>query len=151
MKFEFSFETLLDHRRQIEDAARREWNEAQEKVDEAQRTLDEYYSQLDQARARVGTIEKSGGPQAGALVSIAEFISGQNIRIERHRLSMRELVMDAEIKREAMIEAAKETKTLQKLKEKKLEEFKQKKKKRELKEVDDLIVTRFKPSEDKAG
>jgi flagellar FliJ protein len=151
MNFKFSFEVLLDHRRKIEDAARREWNEAQAKVDAAKAELDEFYSQVDLARERVNLLEKKGGTHGGALISISEFISGQNIRIERHRLAMRDLISDAEAKRDTMIEAAKETKTLQKLKEKRLAEFKLKAKKHELKEVDDLIVTRFKTSDSKAG
>lgn len=151
MKFEFSFETLLDHRRKLEDAARREWTEAQAKVDKAKKELDELYGQIDSARERVATLEKTGGAQAGSLVSISEFISGQNVRIEKHRYMMRDLITDAEQKRDVMVEAAKETKTLQKLKEKKKAEYKAKQKKRELKEVDELIVTRFKSQEEKTG
>jgi flagellar FliJ protein len=151
MKFKFSFEVLLEHRRKLEDVARREWGMAQEKVDLAKKELDEYYSQVDLARERVGTLSKTEGNHAGAFVSISEFITGQAIRIERHRLAMRELIEEAEIRRDALLEAAKETKTLIKLKEKRLVEFKLKAKKRELKEVDDLIVTRFKASEDKVG
>lgn len=151
MKFKFSFETLLTQRHQAEEAARRDWSEAQAKVDAAKQELNEFYDQLDAARDRAGSLEKTGGQQAGALVSISEFIYGQNVRIERLRLSMRELVADAEIKRETMVEAAKEKKTLQKLKEKQIEAFKLKMKKRELKEVDELIVTRFRTGQENVG
>ncbi len=148
MKFKFAFRVLLEHRQKLEDAARREWAEAQAKVDAAKKQLDEYYSQIDEARARVNTLEREGGAHSGSLVSISEFISGQNVRIERHRFAMREIITDAEMKRDAMIEAAKERKTLEKLKEKQIEAFKLKAKKHELKEVDDLIITRFKTAAD---
>ncbi len=152
MKFKFGFDVLLEERKRQQDAAQRVWADAQAKVDEAKAQLNEFYNQIDQSRARVNELERTGGAQAGGLVSISEFISGQNVRIDRHRLMMRELLSDAEAKRDVMIEAAKETKTLERLKEKRFEDFKLKVKKHELKEVDDMVIMRFKtPEEEKAG
>jgi flagellar FliJ protein len=147
MKFEFSLESLLEHRRRIEDVAQRDWAEAQAKVDEAVAKLNDYYDQVDQARHRSAALENEGGAQSGALISIDEFIGGQKYRIEAQRQAIRELKTEAERRQEILIEAAKETKTLEKLKERQLEEFKLKRRKLEAKENDELVVTRFKRAE----
>lgn len=144
MKFEFPFEKLLDHKRQLEDMARREWLEARAKVDESMRQLDRMYADIDEARKRAARLQAEGGAHAGALVQINDFISGQLIRIERHRLVLRDLMGEAERLNEILIEAAKEKKTLDKLKDRRREEYKQRRKKLELKAADELVVTRFK-------
>lgn len=147
MKFEFSLESLLEHRRRLEEVAQRDWAEAQAKVDRAVARLNEYYDQVDQARHRSASLETQGGAQAGALISIDEFIAGQRYRIETQRQTIRELKVEAERLQEILIEAAKETKTLEKLKERQFEEFKLKRRKAETKAIDELVVTRFKRAE----
>lgn len=147
MRFEFSLESLLTHRRRLEELAQREYAEAQSKVDAAALKLNEYYDQVDEARHRSASLEVRGGAQAGALISIDEFIAGQKYRIEAQRKVIRDLKVEAERLQEILIEAAKETKTLEKLKERQLEEFKLKRRKAETKALDELIVTRFKRAE----
>ena len=75
MKFEFAFQKLLDHKRSLEDIARREWLEAKAVYDKAAAELAEMYQQIDLARERVGEIGSRGGargperrPAAGPLV-----------------------------------------------------------------------------------
>jgi flagellar FliJ protein len=144
-KFKFAFDKLLDHKRTLEDIARREYFEAQRLVDEAQKVLDEMYLRIDESRVRALDLATNGGEQAPALSQIDEFINLQKIRIERHRLKMRELIAEAEQRHEILIEAAKERKTLEKLRERRMEEYQLQAKLAEEKEVDELVVTRFKP------
>ncbi|MEK7356032.1 MAG: flagellar export protein FliJ [Bdellovibrionota bacterium] len=147
MRFLFSLESLLDHRRRLEEVAQKEWAEAQGKVDAAVAQLGRYYDQVDEARTRSAAIETQGGAQTGALISIDEFIGGQKYRIEAQRAVIRELKTEAERLQEILIEAAKETKTLEKLKERQLADFNVKRRKAEAKANDELIVTRFKRAE----
>lgn len=144
MKFRFSLEKLLEHKRQLEGEAQREYALAQARLDEANAELNRMYSLVDESRKRAGVLSENGGALAPALGQIDEFINGQKMRIERFRVEMRKFVTDAEIKREALIEAAKERRTIEKLKEKKESEFRLKKKKHEMKVIDDLVVTRHK-------
>jgi flagellar FliJ protein len=148
VKFEFTFEKLLGHKRTLEDVARREWSEAKAKVDAAMKILEEMYQLIDSSRLRAGEISSEGGAQTVALSQIDTFISGQKIRIERHRATLRELLGELERRQELLVEAAKERKTLEKLKERRLEEYKLARKKRELKRMDELVVTRFKRGSD---
>jgi flagellar FliJ protein len=144
-KFKFAFEKLLAHKRTLEDVARREFLEAQGQVDGANRELNQMYQVIDESRARSQALGADGGALAiVALSQIDEFINLQKIRIERQRSVIRELMFVAEQKQQALIDAAKERKTLEKLREKRLEDFKLALEKHEMKEIDDLVVTRFK-------
>ena len=147
MKFTFSLESLLVHRKRLEDVAQRDWAEAQAKVDAAQRELKSFYAQVDEARLRSSMIEKQGGTQASQLISIDEFIGGQAYRIEKQRSKIRELISEAERLQELLVEAVKETKTLVKLKERQFNEHKLHRRKQEAKQMDDVVVTRFKRAE----
>ena len=143
MKFEFSFEKLLEHKKTLEDIARRNWAEKQGELDKGLKKLEDMFGQIDESRQRALTLGTNGGATGPALVQIDEFINGQKIRIERHRASLRELMAEVERLHELLVEAAKERKTLEKLKERRLEEFKKLQKKREAKEIDELVTTRF--------
>lgn len=144
IKFRFPLEKLAWHRKNLENLARREWIAAQREVDDALDELNALYRQVDESRERAAALSRQGGPHAVALAQIDSFIGGQKIRIERLRLKIRELQAEAERRHENLVEAAKERKTLEKLKEKRLEEFRTKMKKHELKVMDELVVTRFK-------
>lgn len=147
MRFKFPFDKLLAHKKTVEDAARRDWSEAQAAVDASNRELSEMYAQIDHSRARLGQLESNGGPLGPALAHIDEFIQGQKIRIERHRVRLRELMAEAERRHEIVVEIAKERKTLEKLRERRLDEFKVRQEREEQKQVDELVVTRFKRQE----
>jgi flagellar FliJ protein len=144
MKFDFPFESLLHHKKQSEGVARRSHMEAQAKVDSAKQRLKNLYEAIDEARSRVASIERNGGMRAPELSLIDDFINGQKLLIVKQREEIRELSFEAERTLEILVEAAKETKTLEKLKERKFEEFKLLRKRKELKAVDELVVTRFK-------
>lgn len=148
MSYEFSLEVLLEHRRRTENEARRVYMEAQAKVDQAVAQLNEYYAQVDRTREENMQLQKQGGALAPSLVANESFITGQKYRIEAQRTKIRELKMAAEELQLALIEAAKETKTLEKLKERQLEEYKKERRKREMKETDELVVLRHKNHQD---
>lgn len=143
MKFEFSFEKLLDHKKTLEDVAKRNWAEKKALLDAELEKLDQMYQLIDDSRKRAMDLAITGGAQGPMLVGIDEFINGQKIRIERHRSQIRELMAEVERLHELLVEAAKERKTLEKLRERKLEEFRLLRRKKEAKEIDELVVTRF--------
>lgn len=145
MSYEFSLEVVLEHRRKLENEARRRWVEAQSLVDQAIAELNVMYDQVDAARASNLETERSGGTTAARLVANDNFIAGQKFRIEAQRMKIRDLKMTADELQEAMVEAAKETKTLEKLKERGFEEWKKERRKREMKETDELVILRHKP------
>lgn len=148
MKFTFSFQKLLDHKYTLEDMARRDWAEAKAALDRAEGELKKMYRQIDDSRKRAFSLGVEGGQRGTELAQIDAFISGQNIRIERQRIAMRPLLAEVERTHAILVAAAQERKTLEKLKERKLEEYRQKRKKLELKRMDEIVVTRFRHQED---
>jgi flagellar FliJ protein len=144
MSYEFSLEVVLEHRRRTENEARRRFMEAQAKVDEAVAQLNEYYAQVDRTREENLSLQRQGGTNAPSLVANEAFISGQKFRIEAQRMKIRDLKAEAEILQSALLEAAKEVKTLEKLKERQFEEYKKKRRKHEAREIDEIVVLRHK-------
>ena len=144
MNYKFSLQVLLEHRKNLENEARRLYVEAVSKVDEATAELNEFYAQVDRTREQNAKLERSGGTSSAALIANDNFISGQKYRIESQRKKIRGLKTAAEDLQEALIEAAKERKSLEKLKERRTEEFKKDLRKRELKETDEIVTLRHK-------
>lgn len=149
MKFKFAFEKLLNHKQTLEEIAQKKLAEAQRRLDEAKGELNNMYKAIDDVRARAFELERHGGSTQATGVSTDEFILGQKIRIEKQREVVRERMMDVEQRQEELIIAARERKTLEKLKEKKIEEFKIEQKRKELKEIDDIVTMRF-PKKDRS-
>jgi flagellar FliJ protein len=147
MKFRFTLEKLLEHKRTLERQAQKAWAEAQANVDRATKELNALYAAVDEARHEVPRMEREGR-SAASVAQVDEFINGQKIRIERKRGEIRELLAIAEARQVELVEAAKERKTLEKVREKRLDDFKLRRKKHELKENDELVVTRFKRADD---
>ena len=147
MKFKFSYQQLLEYRKRLEDLAQRDYAVAQKDVDSAVVELERMYQQIDDSRQRARMLEVKGGKQAPSLALIDDFINKHKIRIEMQRKKIREFQYVAETKQQALVIAAKEYKILEKLKEKRLIEYKEILKKRELKNVDELVTTRFKRGE----
>ncbi len=146
MKFKFNLETLLSQRLREVDFAKKEYYEAQKKVDDIIKKIEMMWTEISESRIQMVKEQNLGGKKGQLLSSIDEFINGHKIRIEREKIVLRELLMIAEEKKEALIESAKEHKILERLKEKRFEEFKVVKKKKEAKENDDIATMRFKRS-----
>jgi flagellar FliJ protein len=143
MKFRFRLETLLRHRKLMQDEAQRIYADAQKAVQDQLARIKEMYADLDEARIRSEVLQKQGGTCAPDLVQIEEYINGQKIRIQLARNKARELMQIAEEKLEILTEKMQEHKLLEKLKEKKREEYRRERNKDMQKENDDLALMRF--------
>lgn len=146
MQFKFPLESLLKHRERLEDMARKDYLVAQTAVNESLTYVDQMWKEIDQVRARKFELQQQGGHKGEVLSTMEEFIVGHKIRIEREKSRLRELMMIAEEKRELLVEASMERKIIVKLKEKMWQRYKAFVRKKEIKEVDDIVTTRFKRS-----
>jgi flagellar FliJ protein len=144
MKFKFGFETLLEHQRGLELIARRDFNDSMNHLDNEKALYKKLYTRLHEVEAEGFVLRgSSDGIPVNYLIKLDEFAEGQKIKIARQREVVINHTQIMEAKQEILIAAAKETKILEKLKEKKLEEFKKLVKKRDAKINDELVVTRF--------
>lgn len=143
MKFKFSYQKLLAHKHTLEEIAQKNLAEAQRRLDTAKSELNALFKAVDEVRARAFEMERQGGQSQSSGAIADEFANGQKIRIAKQREVIRERNMDVEQRQEELILAARERKTLEKLREKKLEEFKIENKRKEQKDTDDMITMRF--------
>lgn len=143
MKFKFSLETVLKHRRRLEDEAQKAFSESKARLQEAQEKLKFMYSQIDRSREEIAALQISGDDQKISQINAREsFIHGQGFRIKMHRELMRELQLDLEEKQEALVLALRERKTLEKLKEKKKREHDMEVARKEALALDEIATMR---------
>jgi flagellar FliJ protein len=140
MKFKFSLEKLLEHRRAVENQAKRDWADAQAAVDVCKRHIEEMFGAIEQSRHDRFRRESSGG--GPGLEHFDLFTRGQMLRIEAAKQQLRVLMTEADARLEVMTERAKERKALEKLRERRLSEHREMAKIREIKRVDDLVTMR---------
>jgi flagellar FliJ protein len=144
MKFRFRLQKVLEHRQRIENEAKRAYFEAVAKTQEAKDQLTSMYQAIDASRIRAHQIQSQGGGSS-TIMTLQDtdlFIRGQQVRIEGQRKVIRELKQVEEREQEALVAAAKERQALEKLRDKKILEFKERVDRQEALEVDDLNIIR---------
>lgn len=148
MKFKFSLQKVLEHRKVVEDLAQKSFQEAVTRFNEQVVLLDQMINAKSAAHQSAGTLTSQGGTQGPALSQIHEFLRGQEIRIQRQRQYVEEAEKLVEEKREVLRQAALEYKIMEKMREKKFEDYKQDRLAREQKEMDEQNILRFKAVEE---
>lgn len=146
MGFKFRLQKLLEYRTRLEEEAQRDYMDACGKTAEALRALDAMYLAIDAAREN-NQVLVSTGSGASHLTTIETFIVGQKLRIVSHRKKIKELKAEEERLQDILIEAAKEKKTLEKLKENRRREYDDEQQRKELREYDDMAVMRHRRGE----
>lgn len=144
MGFKFSLQKLLESRKIQEELAQRDLQEAVYQLQLQEERLTEFLTEIEVARQRSVKIQNSPGFHANTLQEIHRFIVGQDIRIQRQNEIIRVGRSLVEERREVLREAAIEYKIIDKLKEKKMKEYEEMIRQRELREMDEMSVMRFK-------
>ena len=142
MKFKFRLETVLGHRRSLEELAQIDFQAAQARLRGAMQVVEQLSGQKKLSRERLCTVQTKGGLITPEAQSIAQFLTGQDILILRARKTVQDLEMEAEQKRMLLVEAAKGVKILERLREKNVIEFKKEQTQKETKMLDDMVVMR---------
>lgn len=145
MKFKFPLQKVLDHRKNKEDLAQKDFQEALNDLHILQEKLLEMEGTAHEAHIRSGTLQSQGGMQGPALCQINEFQKNQKILIQMQKTKVLNQEKAVELKRELLRQAAVETKTISKFKEKKFEEYRSGREAEEQKEMDEQSILRFKP------
>jgi flagellar protein FliJ len=143
MGFKFSLDGVLKHRKRLEEVAQREYAEAQAAVDECLRKIEAMYKRSDEVREEILGAQTSGASSSVENIREMElFLAGQKIRIETLRQHARALLQVAEEKQEALIQAAQDKKSLEKMKAKRKAEWEAWIRQIEAKELDDMTTVR---------
>ena len=142
--FKFSYEKLLELYALQENVARRDYNDSLQKLESEKGLLANMYRLSDNAREEIFELQTGeGSAPMERLCQIDDFMAGQKIKIERQRVIVTNHTQIVEQKQEILHMAAKERKILEKLKEKKSDEYKKRQKKSEAKATDEIVVTRY--------
>lgn len=142
MKFKFPFNTLMKQRALLRDEAERDYRISEAKVQEQKAILTKMRGDLSSALIETQRIRENGGKLRGALASYEEFTVGQKVRIQRQIKTIKGLEEIADEKRAILVEKARDLKILEKLKEKRYTQFKKEVRKKEMKVLDEISVTR---------
>jgi flagellar FliJ protein len=143
MSFHFSLETLLRHRKTLRDEAMRIYAEAQAKVQDKLSEIRQLYNSIDQTRERISSTYSTTTGSLGVIQFMNEFIDGTKVKIGRARFEVRDLMQIAEEKHDRLVEASRNFRMLEKLKEKQKLAWKKEQKRKETKRADDMVMTRL--------
>lgn len=143
MKFKFNLEKVLKHRHILVDLARKDFLEAQANVDAAKKILDDMIDLKNQQKLVRSQKVQSGKDWQNDVEQINKFLQGQDLRIARQNESLNKLEKEVESYREILLKALTEAKMIEKLKERKKQQFVKEFNETEAKELDEIATLRF--------
>lgn len=144
MKFKFTLQKVLEHRKLIENLAQKDFQEVAAELAEQQAKLEQMYQDAHAAHTRAGELTQMGGAQGPALSQIHEYLKGQKIRITYQVVKVQEVEKLVEAKREVLRQSALDYKIIEKMRENKFEAYKAERNSQDQKEMDEQAILRFK-------
>lgn len=142
MKFKFQLEKVLNHKKILEDQAKKDFGEISKKLREQQQYLANLETDLTSAYQNKFKVQQAGGSIASYLEFFHNYYISQKKMIENQKKIIDGLVKIVEEKRQFLVQAAREHKTFTMLKDKKIIEFKRALNKREQKRIDEMNIMR---------
>lgn len=143
MKFKFSLEKVLNHRNLQVDLARRDFIQAQNNLSEAENICNNMILEKEKNILYRSELVESKTHWQEHVQQINLYLQGQDLRIARQNESLKKLKKEVESYREILLKAQTEAKMIEKLKEKKKEEFIKVYNENERKELDEISTLRF--------
>lgn len=147
MKFKFSLEKVLRHRQIQLDLAQRDFLEAQNFFNDEIAVLENMKQLKQDSLQQRAELVNSSQTWSSTVEQINQFVSGQDLRIKNQNLRLLEFEKQVEALREILRKASIEVKIIEKLKEKKFEDYKKEQQRKEQNEMDELSVLRFSRNE----
>lgn len=141
-KFDFRLQKILQHRQILLERAKGDYLEALNKVHLKEDYIEELETNIMSSRETVLELCQTGQNQSSRLVSMEEFIIATKFLVKRAKLELRELKTELEALQEKMIEASRDHKALELMKDRKREEHRKEVIKDEQKKVDDIFLMR---------
>lgn len=147
MKFEFRLERLKDLKKSLEDEARIELGKKSRKRQLVEDEIKSISNKID-AFSTEFIKEVKDTISITKLSSMIEYNNYLNDQLSQLRLSLQEKLQEEEIARQNYLIAKSENDILQKLKDKRLNEFKIQEKRKDIKELDEVARLNHKPREE---
>lgn len=143
MKFKFSLEKVLKHRQIQLDMVRKEYIEAVDFFNSEKKILEDMFEKKEASLKQRSELVGMSGQWQSTVQQINEFLIGQDVRIENQQIRLEKINQIVEMRRENLRVALSEVKMMEKLKEKKREEFVNEVNKTEMKELDEISTIRY--------
>lgn len=147
MKFNFRMQKVLEHRKVQENLAKTDFQVAQSRLNDEVEKLQNMIDQKKKARVKSFELETGADiPNSlrnGILEESSRFQKLQDVRIEKQREIIAEWEKEVESKREILKTKAIEYKIIEKVKDKKKQQFIDEAKKKEQNENDEISILRF--------
>lgn len=137
-KFKFALETVLSYKQQVLDALEAEHVAAMAKVHAQEKVLDAVWQEYRDCNIQYREKKAEGITISEAMIFESSLRSAE-LHIQRETDRLEKLQQEAEKKREEMVEAKIDTSSLEKLKDKKLEQYRKDEQKNEELLVDEFI------------
>lgn len=147
MKFKFSLEKVLRQRELQESLAQRDLSEAMGLLNDEIAKLENMIQVKEDSIQQRNNLVQTTQTWSLSVQQINQFLNGQDVRIKLQNQRLSEFEKVVEAKREILRKAAIEVKIIEKLKEKKLAEFKREFERKEQSELDELTALRFSRNE----
>ena len=139
-KFKFSLETVLSSKDQILNSLRNEHGAILAAIREQEEVLDEVWRRYREYNEEFCERKRTGMTAMDA-VMYQSALRAQELQIQRETEKLEELQKEEEKKRNEVVEAKKETASLEKLRERKLEIYNKELQKSEEQRIEEFVVT----------
>lgn len=140
-KFKFALDTVLSYKEQVLGVLQGEHAEAVARVRAQEELLEKLWREYRDCNEDYRDRALEGMPVTEALMYQSALRAAEQ-EIQRETKHLEELEAEAEKRREAMVEAKKETSSIEKLREKKLEGYNKAVQKSEEAMIDEFVMTR---------
>ena len=146
-KFKFSLDKVLVHRKIQIDIAQKDFLEAEHMLDVENQNLENMIQKKEDALVQRTGVVQSSVTWANEVNQINVYLTGQDLRIRKQNERLLELRKVVESRREILQEALTAAKMIERLREKKKQQYFSEVLKEEQKEIDELSVIRFSRTE----
>ena len=147
MKFKFPFEHVLKFRKENENLARLDYVDTLDKLETEKGVLKKMHVDWKSSLEEISDLQQSHSAPLARILYLNDFMTGLKVKINSQRKVVQNFQSITEQKFEVMLGAIKEYEIINKLKEKQFERFKKDVSKRELKNNDEIVVTRYQRKE----
>ena len=140
-KFMFSLDTVLSYKQQVLGVLQGEYAEAMAQVHAQEALLEKLWREYRDCNEDYRDQAMEGMPITDAMM-YQSALRAAELEIQRETKRLEELQAEAERRREKMVEAKKETSSIEKLREKKLDAYNKAVQKSEEAMIDELVSTK---------
>lgn len=139
-KFFFPLDTVLSYKEQVLDGLKAEHAKILLKVRECERAIEELERLHEECTAEFRQ-NKMNGIKISEIHTYENYLEALGVKIRQKQEQLKRLMIKEEAKRNEVVEAKKETSSIDKLKEKKLKEYDKQVQKEEEQFIEEFVTT----------